>query len=85
MAEPILKWAGGKRQLLPEITARAPVAFDRYHEPFLGGGAVFFDLEPSDGSVNDLNPRLARFYRVVRDHPEALVAASRTHEHDEFN
>lgn len=83
MAEPILKWAGGKRELLPEITARAPSAFGRYHEPFLGGGAVFFHLEPSNGSVNDVNPRLARFYRVVRDHPEALVEESRTHEHDE--
>jgi DNA adenine methylase len=83
MADPVLKWAGGKRQLLPELTARLPVAFDAYHEPFVGGGALFFHLDPDAGTVNDRNARLARFYRVVRDHPEALVAENRTHEHSE--
>jgi DNA adenine methylase len=42
MVEPILKWAGGKRQLLSEITALFPTSYDAYHEPFVGGGAVFF-------------------------------------------
>jgi DNA adenine methylase len=81
MAEPILKWAGGKRQLLDELYARFPASFDpetdAYHEPFLGGGALFFDLEPTHGTVNDLNSRLYNFYVQVRDNPEALKARLR--------
>jgi len=73
MAEPILKWAGGKRQLLDALYARFPAAYGGYHEPFLGGGAVFFDLEPPDATVNDANPRLVNFYERVRDDPEALI------------
>jgi DNA adenine methylase len=73
MAKPILKWAGGKRQLLGDIYARFPADYRRYHEPFLGGGAVFFDLEPTGGTVNDTNPRLVTFYGVVRDRPDALI------------
>ena len=83
MVEPILKWAGGKRQLLSEITAQFPRDYERYHEPFVGGGAVFFNLSPENGSINDLNARLINFYRVVRDHPEALIAENKTHEHDD--
>ena len=73
MAEPILKWAGGKRQLLDELYARFPASYERYHEPFVGGGALFFDLEPADATVNDANPRLVNFYERVRDDPEALI------------
>ena len=73
MAEPIVKWAGGKRQLLDELYARFPAAFDRYHEPFVGGGAVFFDAEPDRATVNDANPRLVNFYEQVRDRPSALI------------
>ena len=73
MAEPILKWAGGKRQLLDELYARFPASYDRYHEPFVGGGALFFDLEPADATINDANPRLVNFYERVRADPEALI------------
>jgi len=94
MVQPVLKWAGGKRQLLSEITARFPESYDRFHEPFFGGGAVFFDLAPEEGSINDINRRLVTLYRVVQQHPERLVEDNRTHEHsddyyydarDEFN
>ena len=81
MAKPVVKWAGGKRQLLGEIYARFPAGFGRYHEPFLGGGAVFFDLEPGDATVNDANPRLVNFYRQVRDRPDALVERLREFRH----
>ena len=74
MAEPILKWAGGKRQLLDELHARFPAEYDRYHEPFLGGGALFFDLEPAGATINDANPRLVNFYEQVRDRPEQLIS-----------
>jgi len=83
MAKPVLKWAGGKRQLLDALYARFPASYDRYHEPFFGGGAVFFDLEPEDGSINDTNPRLVNFYRQVRDRPEDLIELLRTYENPE--
>lgn len=73
MAKPVLKWAGGKRQLLDEIYARFPEEYEHFHEPFFGGGAVFFDLEPGDGTINDTNPRLVNFYEVVRDRPDELI------------
>jgi len=83
MAEPILKWAGGKRQLLSEITALFPTTYEAYHEPFVGGGAVFFDQDPDNGTINDLNTRLTTFYEIVRDQPDALIAENKTHEHTE--
>ena len=73
MAEPVLKWAGGKRQLLDELYARFPASYDRYHEPFVGGGALCFDLEPTDGTINDTNPRLVGFYERIRDEPDRLI------------
>ncbi|MFC4405426.1 DNA adenine methylase [Haloarchaeobius iranensis] len=73
MVNPVLKWAGGKRQLLDELYARFPTEFNHYHEPMFGGGALFFDLEPADGSINDTNPRLVNFYKQVRDRPEELI------------
>lgn len=77
MVDPVLKWAGGKRQLLDEIRSRFPAEYERYHEPFFGGGAVFFDLEPDDGTINDTNPRLVTFYEVVRDRPDELISRLR--------
>ena len=83
MVEPILKWAGGKRQLLTDITALFPVTYHAYHEPFVGGGAVFFHLDPDSGTINDLNGRLTTFYEVVRDYPDQLIAENKTHEYAE--
>ena len=78
---PLLKWAGGKRQLLPALRQHYPASFHRYTEPFLGSGAVFFDLFSSgrlDGRaarLADSNPDLIGCYRAVRDEPEAVVRA----------
>lgn len=80
MVKPVLKWAGGKTQILHEILPRLPSEFNNYHEPFFGGGAVFFELQPSDGSVNDLNSRLMNFYRVVRDKPRELIEINNDHQ-----
>ncbi len=76
MVKPILKWAGGKRQLLEEVYLHFPKSYKRYHEPMLGGGALFFDLEPKSGTINDINPRLVNFYKIVRDKPEDLIKIS---------
>jgi len=76
MAEPMLKWAGGKRSMLDEITSRLPSnsQFNRYFEPFVGGGAVFFELEPDNGYINDINPRLINFYEQVKENPEQIIS-----------
>lgn len=83
MATPILKWAGGKGQLLEELYARFPKSYEQYHEPFFGGGALFFDLEPTQGTINDTNTRLINFYEQVRDNPTALIERCRQFEDPE--
>jgi len=82
---PVLKWAGGKRGLLPKIKSCFPKDFRsrRYHEPFLGGGAVFFWLKPKRGSINDVNRRLMNFYMVLRDEPEALINEAKKYPYNE--
>jgi DNA adenine methylase len=78
---PLLKWAGGKRQLLPVLRAHYPASFDRYVEPFLGSGAVFFDLFSAgrlDGRharLADSNPDLIGCYQAVRDQTTAVITA----------
>ena len=52
---PVVKWAGGKRQLLERIEERLPPQFKNYYEPFVGGGAVLFGLQPKTATVNDIN------------------------------
>lgn len=87
MAIPILKWAGGKRQLLDELYQRFPIDYDKatnaYHEPFVGSGALFFNHEPSQGTINDLNTRLHNFYIQVRDRPKDLIKRCREFEDPE--
>jgi DNA adenine methylase len=80
----ILKWAGGKRGLVQAILSTFPPGYeDRiYHEPFLGGGAVFFAIKPRSGTVNDVNPRLTNFYGVVRDSPDALIEEASKHPYE---
>lgn len=82
---PFMKWAGGKGQLLPELSRRLPRRFRRYHEPFVGGGALFFHLVNSGrlrhgALLSDFNPELILCYQVVRDDVEALIEALRCHE-----
>jgi DNA adenine methylase len=78
-ARPFLKWAGGKRQLLASLRSYYPAAFRRYHEPFLGSGAVFFDLcrlgrlERATATLVDINPDLIGCYRAVRDSVDEVI------------
>ena len=70
---PLLKWVGGKRQILGELISLMPSTYNTYCEPFLGGGALFFALHPSKAIVNDINEELINFYEVVRDDHQALL------------
>ncbi len=73
MARPFLKWAGGKRRLLAQYRPYFPEAFARYHEPFVGSAAVFFDLAPEQATLADSNGALIDCYTIVRDHVEPLI------------
>lgn len=78
-ASPFLKWAGGKARLLEQYAPHMPHDFERYHEPFVGGGAMFFAMSPDDAVLSDVNPRLIETYRAVRDDVDGLI--ERLHEH----
>lgn len=72
---PFVKWAGGKRQLLPQIRERMPEKYNRYFEPFVGGGAVFFELLPEHALINDINKALINVYKKIRREPKAFLEA----------
>lgn len=77
-ARPFIKWVGGKTQLLPHLRAAMPMSFGTYYEPFLGGGALFWDVAPKRAILSDANAELVNTYRVVRDHVEPLIEALST-------
>lgn len=74
---PFVKWAGGKGQLMPQIIRLIPTSFARYFEPFLGGGAVFFQIASSDRNafLSDINTELIDAYKVIKNHVEELIPA----------
>jgi len=79
---PVLKWVGGKRQLLDAIIALKPTRFRSYYEPFVGGGAVFFHLQPKKAIINDANAELINVYKVIRDSPKALIDDLMSHKNE---
>jgi len=81
LVKPFLKWAGGKRQLLPEIRKYLPknIGKTTYFEPFLGGGALLFELQPKTAIVNDKNKELINCYQVIKDSVEELIQALQNH------
>lgn len=72
-ARPFLKWVGGKRSILPELLGRMPREYNRYHEPFVGGGALFFAIQPEKAILSDINPYLSTTYQIVRDNVDELI------------
>lgn len=81
--KPLLKWAGGKTQLLSEILPKIPQKYGRYIEPFFGGGAIFFAVRPEGGIIADSNPELVNLYRSVASHVEGVIAQLRCYENTE--
>jgi DNA adenine methylase len=83
LLQPFLKWAGGKRQLLPEIRKYIPRRLTGfYYEPFVGAAAVLFDVQPQQAIINDANRELINCYEVIKRDPEALIEKLREHKNE---
>jgi DNA adenine methylase len=77
---PFLKWAGGKGKLIQQYIPYFPKKFKTYYEPFLGGAAVFFYLNPPSATLTDINAELVNAYRCVRDNVEELILNLEAHQ-----
>lgn len=73
LVAPVLKWVGGKRQLLESFRPLLPKKINRYCEPFVGGGALLFRLQPKISYINDVNPELIRVYTVIKENVDDLI------------
>jgi len=74
LAKPLLKWAGGKSQMLNDILPKIPNNYGRFIEPFFGGGALFFAVSPKNGLIADSNPELVNLYQTVADDVEGVIS-----------
>jgi DNA adenine methylase len=89
LVKPVVKWAGGKTKIIAQLSRYLPVAFNNYHEPFLGGGAVFFYLFPgikrrnASAFLSDSVEELINLYKVIKDKVEALIIVSKNHIYDQ--
>lgn len=82
LISPIVKWVGGKRQLLTDIMPFIDRKCSTYVEPFIGGGAVFFELQPKKAIINDYNSELINVYTTVRNFPEQLIKKLEEHKNN---
>jgi len=82
MLQPFVKWAGGKRQIMDEIYKYIPEKFEVYYEPFVGGGAVLFELQPSNAVINDNNHHLINAYRVIKNNVDELIEDLKQHKNE---
>lgn len=73
-AKPVLKWAGGKTQMLDILNDNKPTKYNKYIEPFIGGGALFFELSPENAIISDSNPELVNLYKTIADDVDSLIA-----------
>ena len=78
--KPFTKWTGGKRQLLPELINLMPKKFNRYYEPFVGGGALLFELVPEKATINDFNSELILAYKQIKENSEELIEILQMHQ-----
>jgi len=79
---PFLKWAGGKRQLISQMDNFFPKNYNKYIEPFIGGGAVFFHLLPENSIISDNNPDLINCYNVIKEDVEGLIKSLKKHKYE---
>jgi len=80
---PIVKWAGGKRQLIADLKNNLPKKFNRYFEPFIGGGALFFNIQPENAYISDINPELINLYQVIKNDVYELIDDLKQHKNSE--
>ena len=77
--QPFTKWTGGKRKLLPKLKELLPIDYNNYYEPFVGGGALFFELAPKNATINDFNEELINCYIQIKNNPNKLIESLRKH------
>ncbi len=82
LVAPFLKWVGGKRQIMPSIEQHLPKGIKSYIEPFIGGGAVLFHLQPKNAIINDFNAELVNVYNVIKNDLENLIVDLHKHKND---
>ena len=87
LVKPFVKWAGGKRQLVPTILANyLPKNYNlqTYYEPFIGGGALLFSLQPKKAVINDSNAELINCYRIIKNSLDELIEDLKNHKNNEY-
>lgn len=82
-SKPVLKWAGGKTQIIKDLIDRAPKKFNKYIEPFFGGGALFFSLNPENAVIGDSNPELVNLYKCLSTNPYRLIELLASYKNEE--
>lgn len=84
LVAPFLKWVGGKRQLMPLIVEHLPenIRDYKYIEPFIGGGAVLFNLQPKNATINDFNEELINVYQVIKNNLDELIVDLKKHKNE---
>ena len=82
LIKPFLKWAGGKRQLIPTLLAHLPKKYNVYYEPFVGGGALLFAVQPKQAVINDVNSELINCYKVIKNSLNELIEELKSYEND---
>lgn len=83
--KPFIKWAGGKRQLLSQLLHHVPSEYNRYIEPFLGGGAMFLAVQPKQAIVSDINPEIINAFKVIKtDHKGLMKKLNRMKNNEDY-
>ncbi|MED4884406.1 DNA adenine methylase [Bacillus smithii] len=82
-AKPVLKWAGGKSQMLNVLVPNVPKKYNKYIEPFVGGGALFFELSPERAIISDSNPELINLYKIIAENVNELIELLKEMKNDE--
>ena len=72
--KPVLKWAGGKRQLIDHIVKKFPKSYNKFIEPFIGGGALFFYLNKKNSIISDINEELINLYKQISKNPNKIIS-----------